>query len=187
MKSWLLVSLAVGIALQLRRDFSLAALGGSALIAGSTVGLGIIVHELAHKWFAERAGARAEFIANDPALLTGLVLSLFGFLFAAPGAVRIHHLSDHEKRGHIALAGPLSNLVLALVFFALWMSNPFPVLSGLLGFGASINALLAVFNLLPLGPFDGAKVIAWSTSWYLGSVAACIAVLALLLANGLWL
>ncbi|RME31302.1 site-2 protease family protein [Candidatus Woesearchaeota archaeon] len=190
LKMWLLVSLAVSIVL-IQHDAE--ALGGAAflmtplLIALFTVGLGVVLHEVAHKWLAQRYGAHAEFVADNTMLLVGVLLALFGFLFAAPGAVHIHHLRDHEKRGRVALAGPMSNFLLALMFFGLWLFVQYPPVERVLSFGSSINVLIAVFNLIPLGPFDGAKVLGWSKAWYAGSVTACIALIFFLLANGLWL
>lgn len=187
LRAWLLVSVAVGLVLARHDILNWPTIVLSILIALVTVGIGVVAHELAHKWAAQYYGANAEFRADNTMLLTGVLLALFGFLFAAPGAVHIHHLKDHEKRGRVALAGPMSNLVVAGGFFLLWAVTPYSPIDRILGFGASINALIAVFNLIPLGPFDGQKVLAWSKAWYAGSVAACVALIFLLLAAGLWI
>ena len=85
-----------------------------------------------------------------------------GFLFAAPGAVMIHVSSirkDHN--GKISLAGPLVNVALAFLFMILlYTSTGF--LHTLADFGVRINAWLALFNLIPVWQFDGAKIFKWS-------------------------
>jgi Zn-dependent protease len=96
-------------------------------------------------------------------LILALICSLFGFVFAAPGAVMIHPRTDiwggttltREKTGLISIAGPAMNLCLAIVFLLLNMAYPMLVFS----FVARINAWLAIFNLIPFGPLDGAKIL----------------------------
>lgn len=126
------------------------------------VGLGFVLHELAHKYVAQSYGAFAEYRSWTTGLILAVVMAVFvGFVFAAPGAVYIYgpHLSK-EKNGRIALAGPLTNLLLALGFILLGFA--LPEFSGFAKFGASVNAFLGVFNLLPFYPLDGHKVYDWS-------------------------
>ena len=53
-------------------------------------------------------------------LVLAILMSFFGFIFAAPGAVVIKASYIHpSKNGKISLAGPLTNIILALLFFAL--------------------------------------------------------------------
>ncbi|MFC6732791.1 MULTISPECIES: metalloprotease [unclassified Haladaptatus] len=127
-----------------------------------TVGIGFLLHELAHKVTAIRFGQVAEFRADYGMLLLAVGAGLAGFLFAAPGAV-YHGGRNITKRenGLIALAGPVTNLLLAAVFAPLAFG-----LSGALGYvgqlGLTINLLLAGFNMLPFGPLDGKSVFRWS-------------------------
>jgi Zn-dependent protease len=122
-----------------------------------TVGLGFLLHEIAHKIVAQKYGFWAEFRRFDLGLIFALIFSLFGTVFAAPGAVMIFApFSSKEENGKIALAGPLSNLLLATLF--LFLSKIHPIFY----FGSKINAGLAFFNLLPFPPLDGFKVISWS-------------------------
>ncbi len=93
------------------------------------------------------------------ALLIGIASS-GRFLFAAPGAVVIQATSaTQEQHGKISLAGPLTNLGLAALFFPL---QSFSGILGLMGaFGVIINLWLALFNLLPVPPLDGSKLFRW--------------------------
>ena len=172
-KSWLAVSLAFTIAsVGLQFNMGVVIIFG---ILAFSAGIGFVLHELAHKVVAQRFGAFAEFRSNDQMLLIMLLVSAFGFIFAAPGAVFTHGSLSFDKYGKISLAGPLMNIVLALLFFGLTFTQ-----FALIGhYGATINAWLAVFNLLPFPMFDGFKVLAWNRwVWALAGIAA-VAVLLL--------
>ena len=146
-----------------------------------TVGSGFVLHELAHKYFAIRYGAKARFRAWALGLAGGLGLAivpqLFGWrapLFIAPGAVYIYSTRriSAEENGIISLAGPATNWVLALVFFA--MSVAFSgniIVNQVADLGARANMGLALFNLLPIFPLDGSKVIAWNMGVWIASFA----------------
>lgn len=126
-----------------------------------TVGTGFLLHELAHKVVAIRVGQIAAFKADYAMLGFAVIAGLAGFLFAAPGAV--YHRGNITKRenGLISVAGPITNLLLAAVFFV-----PFLLGSGFLGsvgqMGVIVNLGLAAFNMIPLGPLDGRSVREWS-------------------------
>jgi len=139
------------------------------------VGLGFILHELAHKFVAIHYNYWAEFKVWGPGLIIALASSLFGFIFAAPGAVHIYgqYMTDREN-GIISLSGPLTNIALSLIFLAIALTisgnyNPLIGVSpeifilfqtSVLGF--SINAFLALFNLIPFSVLDGAKIFRWN-------------------------
>lgn len=137
------------------------------LIAFFTAGIGFLFHELMHKYVAQGYGFFAEFRAYYKMLWLAILFSLFGFIIAAPGAVYIRGRITTEKNGKISVAGPVSNLVLAVLFLIpLLILRPEGILGTFLGFGLTINSLLAAFNMIPTMPFDGAKVIAWSREIY---------------------
>ncbi len=148
-----------------------------------TLGLGFILHELAHKFVAQMYGAYAVYRAWFVGLLIAVGLAIFTegrFIFAAPGAVVIYgkHLT-HDQNGRIALAGSAMNFILAIVFLSIGYAN-----SGLADFartGAYINAFLGAFNLIPIYPLDGQKVQAWSESVWLMGVALLWGLLFLLM------
>ncbi|MFD1515352.1 metalloprotease [Halomarina rubra] len=154
-------------------DFPVAEAARSFGLSLATVGVGFLLHELAHKVVAIRFGQLAEFRADYSMLALAIAAGLAGFLFAAPGAV-YHGGRPITKRqnGLIALAGPLTNVALVAVFL------PFVFLfDGLLGtvgvLGVGINALLAGFNMIPFGPLDGRKVLTWSKPVFAGSFLLC--------------
>jgi len=135
----------------------------SFLVAGLTVGIGFIFHELAHKFTAQRFGCVAEFRADYGMLGFAVLMSFMGFIFAAPGAVMIMGHINKKQNGLISLAGPVTNLVLAVLFLAVSLFvKETPILTMILGYGFMINAWLALFNMIPLGNFDGRKVLAWN-------------------------
>jgi len=154
---------------------------GPLLISLVTAGLGFLLHELAHKVVAVRFDQIAEFRADYGMLFLAVMSALVGFLFAAPGAV--HHRGRLTPREHglIALAGPVINGLLALVFVPVYVAgglvgSPFLALLG--GRGIAINLFLAAFNLVPFGPLDGRTVLDWSAVVFVAAFvpAAALAV-----------
>lgn len=135
------------------------------LVSALTVGIAFLFHEISHKMVAQRYGCWAEFRKFDFGLILAVLMSFFGFVFAAPGAVFIFGPISEKENGKIALSGPLSNLFLAVIFLFLMrlFSNNLPFLWGrIIGAGFSINSWLAFFNLLPFPPLDGSQIINWS-------------------------
>lgn len=156
-KAWLAISIAFGI-LIMQQGKSLAFSIG---VAAVTVGLGFLVHELAHRHYARKFGKHAEFKANNMMLLVAIVMSFLGFVIAAPGAVIISGFVNKKEGGIIATAGPAANLVLALIFLPLILIIP-----GVAYYGMMINAWLALFNLIPFIGFDGHRIVEWSKPIY---------------------
>ena len=140
-----------------------------------TVGIGFILHEMAHKFTAIRYGYWAEFRKDNSMLLVAVALaSLVGFVFAAPGATVIYSNSadgrglSREQNGRISAAGPLINLLLCIPFAILigigvTISTGGNNLLSVIGiFGVQINAMIASFNMLPISILDGRKVMSWN-------------------------
>src|SRR2546425_3100949 len=142
------------------------------VLLGATVAVvtGFLLHELMHKAVAQRYGAWAEFRSSRTGLLFAIFTALIGFVFAAPGAVYIAGPLTREQNGRVSLAGPLTNFIIALTFtgagFAvaghLAGDVEYFIVGGILYFTGYINAFLGVFNMLPIPPLDGSKVLAWN-------------------------
>jgi Zn-dependent protease len=136
------------------------------LMTALTAGLGVILHELAHRVVARSFGATAHFVANNGMLIISVLIAFSGFLIAAPGAVWHSGYLTKRQVGLIAAAGPVVNMVLAIMFVGgllLTQNADVPrIISFGLVIGYFVNAILAVFNMLPFGPLDGAKVLNWS-------------------------
>lgn len=164
LKSWFVLSLAFAI-LFAGFEFSLNLLV-SFCLAAVTVGTGFLLHELAHKYLAEKYGCVAVYKANPLMLGITLISSLFGFIFAAPGGVYILGILSRKRNGLVSLAGPMTNIILALVFLATSLLVTSKVMVSLSSIGFFINAWLGAFNMIPFGPFDGRKVWEWNKAIY---------------------
>lgn len=179
-KAWAVISLA--FAIMNNHGFSpTAGFFTAAAISAVTVGVGFLLHELMHKYFAQKYGCRAEFRAFDLMLVAAFVMSFFGFVFAAPGGVFIQGNVNQARSGRISAAGPVTNIILAAAFiaaaFAANAFYPSALLSQITSYGASINAWLAVFNMLPFMGLDGSKVLHWNLKAFAFLLALSIAMM----------
>ena len=161
-KAWIAISIAFAIVL--RSSFDNIFL--SFILSAITVGIGFLLHELAHKAMAQKYGHRAEFRSFDSMLILAIIFSFFGFVFAAPGAVMIPGNLSKKKNGIVSLVGPLTNLILALLFLAISVIVTSGFLNLIGNYGFRINTWLAVFNMIPLWNFDGKKVFDWNKAVY---------------------
>ncbi|MEK7512917.1 MAG: site-2 protease family protein [Patescibacteria group bacterium] len=143
----------------------------------------IVLHEVSHGFIAERLGDPTARLMGrltlnplkhlDPfgSVILPLLLSLIpgGVIFgwAKPVPYDPRNLRHPERDGAlIAVAGPISNFALALVFGLVirvlglfQLSGPFIFFGELLAIVVLINLALAVFNLIPIPPLDGSKVL----------------------------
>ncbi len=169
--AWLLISIAFAILLSGGvggfSSLNLNAFLTSFSLSALTVGVAFVFHELMHKFMAQKYGLWAEFRASYPMLFLAILISFFGFIIAAPGAVMIRGSLNKEKNGRISLGGPLTNIILALIFLLLmFFINTQGILALFFRYGIIINALLALFNILPIPGFDGRKVYEWNKAVY---------------------
>lgn len=162
LKAWVAISLA----------FSIMFSGGLSLnfkllyvffLSALTVGIGFLLHELAHKVVAQHYGCFAEFRSFNQMLVLAIFMSFFGVVFAAPGAVFISGPVGRRRNGIISAAGPITNLILALIFLVFIFYFQGGTISR---YGFMINSWLALFNMIPFMNFDGAKVFRWNKAVY---------------------
>jgi Zn-dependent protease len=143
----------------------------------------ITVHEVAHGWVANRLGdPTARMLGRltlnpikhiDPIgsiLVPGLLLLTGGFVFgwAKPVPITVRNMRNPRRdMAIVALAGPVSNLVMAFLWalmarVAALLGNSSTLTTGLIYMGLAgiaINLALAVLNLLPIPPLDGGRVL----------------------------
>ena len=145
-----------------------------------TAGLGFVLHELAHKFVAQHYGCIAEFRAFDKMLYLAVGLAaVIGWIFAAPGAVMIAGRISKNKYGKVSLAGPMVNIVFALIFMGFSFLFVGEFVGKIIAFGFLINAWLALFNMLPVWVLDGKKVLSWNKTVYFITLGICIALVVL--------
>jgi Zn-dependent protease len=145
----------------------------------------ITVHEAAHGWVAMKLGDKTAFMLGrvtlnplrhiDPigtVLLPLLLITFTGFAFGWAKPVPVDWRNLHRPKrdmGLVALAGPASNLLMAVIWAVLvlvgaailpnfqWLGLPL-LLMGVAG--VLINCLLMALNLLPILPLDGGRILA---------------------------
>ena len=135
------------------------------------VGIGFLLHELGHKYVAMEYGYQSEFKAWPIGLVIALATAFIGWVFAAPGAAHTYaeNMTD-EINGKISIAGPMANMILALIFILIAaLTYPLKAYSAIFQLiylictvGFSVNSFLAAFNLLPFYSLDGIKVLKWN-------------------------
>ncbi len=146
------------------------------------VTLTFVLHELMHRQVAKHFGAIASFQYSVNGLIITLATGIFGFIFGIPGATVIY-TNNFTKReeGIVSLAGPLMNFAVFILFFVIFMLTPYinnSYITLIAALGMFISILLAFFNMLPIMPLDGAKVLNWDRNIYIGSMAVIFILMA---------
>lgn len=138
--------------------------------------LSVSVHEWAHGYVAYKFGDMTPkmqgrltlnpFAHLDP--IGTLMLFIIGIGWAKPVMVNPLYFPSKTKQMLVALAGPASNFLLAVIFgvmlVALQLSGYneiFKIVEASLHLIIRINLILGIFNLIPIPPLDGSKVLAW--------------------------
>ncbi|UCH89455.1 MAG: metalloprotease [Thermoplasmata archaeon] len=140
------------------------------IISFIIVSTGFALHEIGHKYMAQRYGHWAEFRYSAMGLFIALIISAFGWIVAAPGAVYIRGNVTEEENGKISAMGPWVNIGLTplfwgIVFMAVILNSEFLVNLGVIG--AILNPIIAGFNMIPLYPLDGSKIWKWNPAHYI--------------------
>ncbi|MBU7024812.1 MAG: site-2 protease family protein [Theionarchaea archaeon] len=132
------------------------------------VGTAFVLHELSHKYVAQKYGLEAEYRKYTLGLALAFFLALTRFIFfAAPGAVMIMGTGwvTPEIEGKTSLAGPVCNIAVGATALLLTLAGIYPSFLTEL---AMINFFLAVFNLLPIPPMDGFKIMKYNPLLWIG-------------------
>jgi Zn-dependent protease/predicted transcriptional regulator len=158
--SWILIailitwSLAKGLFPYLYEELSQATYWWMGIAGAIGLFLSVIFHELSHSIVARRYGLP----------MRGITLFLFGGVAEAYEEPR-----DPKTEFLMAVAGPVSSLFLALFFYIIYIAGvilDFPLaVTGVIVYLATINVLLAIFNLLPGFPLDGGRILR-SALWH---------------------
>jgi Zn-dependent protease len=136
----------------------------------------ITLHEAAHAYIAKLRGDKTAYlmgrvtlnpikhidILGTIILPTAMFLLGTGFLFgwAKPVPVNFNNLKKpRQDMILVAIAGPLANFIMAIIWFLLWKFVPNFGFHQMAQFGVILNLMLMVFNLLPIPPLDGSRVI----------------------------
>lgn len=133
----------------------------------------VIFHELAHGWVAYKLGdPTAKWMGRltlnpikhlDP--FGSLMLLIVGFGWAKPVPVNLENIPVEKRRKGLILvsaAGITANIIFAFVAVLLWkLISPEPsgMIEDVLSHLANINLILAAFNLIPIPPLDGSKIL----------------------------
>ncbi|MGC9182002.1 site-2 protease family protein [Thermogladius sp.] len=159
-------------------------LGGSpACFAVAAVAsfLAVVPHELAHRNTARRMGCWSRYVLSPIGLLVTLATSLpfVPVKFVMPGFTLVSPPTyDREELrridGLVSLAGPLYNIAVSIASVSVLQLAPGlvgPLLASALYNVGYVNAWVALFNLLPVPPLDGSKVLKWKPVVYLVVIA----------------
>ena len=140
----------------------------------------IVLHEYAHGWSAYQLGdptaKQAGRLTLNPfkhvdlfgtVLLPGILLALrflgyntFVFGWAKPVPVNFSRLRNPKKdMMWVGLAGPAMNISLAVIFSLVLKIYPSSQYYEFFGFAVFVNLLLAVFNMIPIPPLDGSRLV----------------------------
>jgi Zn-dependent protease len=142
------------------------------IILAPPILLALAFHEYAHGWVADRLGdptaRQAGRLTMNPLVHLDLVGTIMIFIahigWAKPVPVNPYNLSNPKRdMVLVSLAGPVANLILALAFGLVFRTIshgglPEPLVN-LIFYGVMINIALAIFNLIPIPPLDGSRIL----------------------------
>lgn len=133
------------------------------------------VHEWAHAWTAYQLGDDTAALSGRMTLnplahldLYGTISYLIGFIgWGKPVPVSAHRLRGDMRAAMalVGLAGPFSNLIMAMIaaipFRFGWLAGSSDLVRQVFYYLITINLSLMLFNLIPVPPLDGSRILAW--------------------------
>lgn len=138
--------------------------------------MSFLVHEIAHKVMAQKAGMWAEFRLTTWGAVLTLVSVFLPFKMIAPGAMMIGGQPPSPKNYlKISIAGVITNMIFAASFLGLGLALPVSVYSGMFLFSAYINSFMALFNLIPFGVLDGYKIFSLNKAVWVAAFVPAVA------------
>lgn len=139
--------------------------------------MSFMLHEIGHKFAARYYGLWAEFRLSYLGVLVTLISIFTPFIkIISPGSVLVYGWADGKIIGKISLSGPLINIMLSTFFLTLNFLNFGGFLLKIAYiWGLAINAYVALFNLIPIGILDGAKIFRWNK--YIWAISFAIALI----------
>ena len=158
-----------------------------------SVVVAITVHEFAHAWTAMMLGDPTPVhdgrVTLNPAAhidpVGGLMFLLVGFGYGRPVIYNPMRLRNRIDELWIALAGPASNIVLALIFHIILFievkSTVAFINPDFLNLAILVNLTLAAFNMIPIPPLDGSSIIAYFWPPYRSLVGGQIGLMLLII------
>lgn len=168
-----------------QQSFDLGRIGIGLLLSFFGVLFAFVVHELSHKFMAQKHGLWSEFRMYPKGLLTSLALSVTtGFVLAAPGAVMFRGEPRPFEQARIAIAGPSANIILAAILYVIYQflfASNMSFLSIAIGFILLVNAVLGFFNILPFGPLDGVLIYEWNKKMWIVLFASSLILISVII------
>jgi Zn-dependent protease len=162
--------------------------------------IAVTFHEFAHAWTAWKLGDPTPVndgrVTLNPAAhidpIGGLMFLLVGFGYGRPVIYNPMYLKRRSDELLVALAGPISNILLAIVFNLIYSvqvrTGTTLILPDLLAAAAYINVALAAFNMIPIPPLDGSAIVAYFWPEYrsvVGGQIGIVLILAFLIVPGI--
>lgn len=157
------------------------------VVTGVLVAVSFIPHVMAHRLTARSMDAYAEYELWLPGAAVAVLTGFLGFVFAATGGIKTYTRTgeryglmvpelDVKMIGYMALAGPLINISLSVLFAFAATTATVPTVAdvNVLELGSRINSFIALATLVPVYPMDGYKVLRFSTRMWLLTIGMAV-------------